>query len=65
MGVTTAIGGEGGTPVPAGQIPAYFRELETQGISINFGTHYSQAQARAVVLGNSRRAPTAASAPPM
>lgn len=31
MGVTTAIGGEGGTPVPAGQIPAYFRELETQG----------------------------------
>ena len=59
MGVTTAIGGEGGTPVPAGQIPAYFRELETQGISINFGTHYSQAQARAVVLGNTRRAPNA------
>lgn len=59
MGVTTAIGGEGGTPVPAAQIPAYFRELESQGISINFGTHYSQAQARAVVLGNTRRAPTA------
>src|SRR4029079_11665962 len=34
-GVTTAIGGEGGTPVPASQIPAYFRRLETQGISIN------------------------------
>src|SRR4051812_25651798 len=24
MGATTAIAGEGGTPVPAGQIPAYF-----------------------------------------
>ncbi len=59
MGVTTAIGGEGGTPVPAGQIPDYFRQLETQGISINFGTHFSQAQARNAVLGNTSRAPTA------
>ena len=38
MGVTTAIGGEGGTPVPASRIPEYFRGLEQQGISINFGS---------------------------
>jgi N-acyl-D-amino-acid deacylase len=58
MGVTTAIGGEGGTPVPAREVPAYFTQLETQGISINFGTYFSQAQARNVVLGNTSRAPT-------
>ena len=58
MGVTTAIGGEGGTPVPAREVPAYFTQLETQGISINFGTYFSQAQARNVVLGNTARAPT-------
>jgi N-acyl-D-aspartate/D-glutamate deacylase len=60
MGVTTAIAGEGGTPVPAAQIPAYFRQLEQQGISINFGTFFSQAQTRFAVLGNTSRAPTAA-----
>jgi N-acyl-D-amino-acid deacylase len=60
MGVTTAIGGEGGTPVPASEIPAYFRRLETQGISINFGTYFSEAQARVAVLDRSARAPTAA-----
>ena len=59
MGVTTAIGGEGGTPVPTRDIPAYFQQLTQQGISINFGTYFSQAQARGVVLGNSARAPTA------
>ena len=37
-GVTTAIGGEGGTPVPAEGIAEYFAALERQGISINFGT---------------------------
>src|SRR5581483_2603368 len=31
-GVTTAIGGEGGTPVPAGQVGDYFNRLEKQGI---------------------------------
>ena len=31
QGVTTAIGGEGGTPVPAAGIPEYFAELEQQG----------------------------------
>src|SRR5262249_9455656 len=35
-GVTTAIGGEGGTPVPAGRVAEYFTGLERQGISINF-----------------------------
>jgi N-acyl-D-aspartate/D-glutamate deacylase/amino acid transporter len=60
MGVTTAIGGEGGTPVPASEIPAYFHRLEAQGISINFGSYFSETQARVPVLGMSARAPTAA-----
>ena len=59
MGVTTAIGGEGGFPVPASGIPSYFGTLERQGISINFGSYYSQTQARVAVLGQSARAPTA------
>jgi N-acyl-D-amino-acid deacylase len=59
MGVTTAIGGEGGTPVPASQIPQYFQQLEQQGISINFGSYFSQTQARVAVLGMNARAPNA------
>lgn len=59
MGVTTAIGGEGGTPVPAEGIADYFATLERQGISMNFGTYYSEAQARTAVLGNTARAPNA------
>jgi N-acyl-D-amino-acid deacylase len=59
MGVTTAIGGEGGTPVPASGIPEYFATLERQGISINFGTYFSQTQTRVAVLGRQARAPTA------
>jgi len=59
MGVTTAIGGEGGTPVPAGEIPRYFEQLEAQGISINFGSYFSETQARVAVLGRSARAPDA------
>jgi N-acyl-D-aspartate/D-glutamate deacylase len=59
-GVTTAIGGEGGTPVPAGQVADYFRTLEQQGISINFGSYFSETQARIAVLGMSARAPTSA-----
>src|SRR3954447_16694650 len=59
-GVTTAIGGEGGTPVPAAQIPQYFATLERQGISINFGTYFSETQTRVAVIGRSARAPTAA-----
>lgn len=70
MGVTTAIGGEGGTPalpqdrdlprrgVPTATIPDYFRALEDSAISINFGTYYSQTQARVAVLGSSARGPT-------
>ena len=60
MGVTTAIGGEGGTPVPASRIGEYFAGMEQQGISINFGTYFSETQARIAVLGMSARAPTPA-----
>jgi N-acyl-D-aspartate/D-glutamate deacylase len=56
-GVTTAIGGEGGTPVAADRISEYFATLERQGISINFGTYFSETQARIAVLGNESRAP--------
>src|SRR4030095_695025 len=51
MGVTTAIGGEGGTPVAADMIPDYFAGLEKTGISINFGSYFSETQARVAVLG--------------
>ncbi len=60
MGVTTLIGGEGGTPVEAEEIDAYFRELETKGISVNFGTYYSATQARVAVLGEGDDDPTPA-----
>ena len=60
QGVTTAIGGEGGFPVPASRIPEYFAGLEKNGISINFGSYFSETQARVPVLGNSARAPNAA-----
>jgi N-acyl-D-amino-acid deacylase len=71
MGVTSAIGGEGGTPSIAGvpgeedrrgarteDIPRFFEILEDQGISINFGSFYSQTQARRQVIGTENRAPT-------
>jgi len=56
-GVTTAIAGEGGTPVPSAQIGDYFARLEKQGISMNFGTYYSSAQARVEVMGDVAGAP--------
>jgi N-acyl-D-aspartate/D-glutamate deacylase len=59
-GVTTAIGGEGGTPVPAARVREYFTGLERTGISINFGSYFSETQARVAVLGRSARAPDAA-----
>jgi N-acyl-D-amino-acid deacylase len=59
MGVTSAIGGEGGTPVPVDSIAAYFRRLEERGISMNFGSYFSETQARVAVLGNANRAPDA------
>ncbi len=60
MGVTSAIAGEGGTPVDASDIPQYFDSLQHQGISINFGSYFSETQARTEVLGNTARAPNAA-----
>jgi N-acyl-D-amino-acid deacylase len=59
-GVTTAIGGEGGTPVPAAQVADYFASLERQGISMNFGSYFSETQTRVAVLGQSARKPTSA-----
>ncbi|QIB67599.1 D-aminoacylase [Kineobactrum salinum] len=52
MGVTSAIGGEGGTPVPAEGIQGYFQALEQQGISLNFGIYYNAFQAREAVVGD-------------
>jgi N-acyl-D-amino-acid deacylase len=51
-GVTSAIAGEGGTPVPAAKIREYFKTLETQGISLNFGSYYGAGQARVEVMGD-------------
>lgn len=59
MGVTTAIGGEGGFPVPASGISGYFDKLAQQGIGINFGNYYSQTQARVAAMGYVSRSPTA------
>ncbi len=58
MGVTSLIGGEGGTPVPAAEIKAYFTELEEKGISVNFGTYYMATQARVAVIGDKNIDPT-------
>lgn len=58
MGVTTAIGGEGGTPVPAEKISDYLAGLEKSGVSINFGSYFSETQARVAVLGMVAREPT-------
>lgn len=52
MGVTSAIGGEGGTPVPAADISGYFRTLESQGISLNFGSYFNAFQAREFAVGD-------------
>lgn len=57
-GVTTLIAGEGGTPVPADQVAAYFKELETKGIAVNFGTYYSPTQARREVYGDAAGTPS-------
>jgi N-acyl-D-amino-acid deacylase len=57
-GVTTAIGGEGGTPVPAEQIREFWVGLEKGGISLNWGSYFSETQARIAVLGYDSRQPT-------
>jgi N-acyl-D-aspartate/D-glutamate deacylase len=56
-GVTTAIGGEGGTPVPASQVAEYFNTLERQGLSSNFGSYFCATQARVAVIGRSASGP--------
>jgi len=56
-GVTTAIAGEGGTPVPADKLREYWAELEKDGISLNFGTYFFEAQARVAVLSYDARKP--------
>src|SRR5690606_1572096 len=60
MGVTTVVAGEGGTPVDAAEIPAYFAQLERQGIAVNFATYYSATQARVAVMGERDGKPAAA-----
>jgi N-acyl-D-amino-acid deacylase len=57
QGVTTAIAGEGGTSGPAEELDKDFAELTAKGISINFGTYVSAAQARMAVLGSANRDP--------
>ena len=59
MGVTTAIGGEGGVPVrTVASVSEYFTGLQQKGISINFGSYYSATQARTAVIGMTARKPT-------
>jgi N-acyl-D-amino-acid deacylase len=58
-GITTAISGELGSPVPSEQLAQYFTELEKSGISMNFGTYYSEMQARQAVIGEVNRKPSA------
>jgi N-acyl-D-amino-acid deacylase len=57
-GVTSAIGGEGGTPVPAEQLRDFWAALLNTGISLNFGSYFSETQARIAVLGYDARQPT-------
>ena len=60
QGVTTGIAGEAGTPVPAEKLAEYFANLEKGGISMNFGTAFSETQARVAVVGEDARDPTPA-----
>ncbi len=57
-GVTTAIAGEGGTPVSADKVHEYLASLQKTGISLNFGSYFSETQARTAVLGYADRPPT-------
>lgn len=60
QGVTTAIAGEGGTPVGSAKISSYFDQLQRQGMSLNFGTLYGASQARVEVMGDIDGDPTPA-----
>jgi hypothetical protein len=53
-GVTTAIGGEGGTPVPADRILEYFARLERQGIARETGKDPADAAFDLVSQGQGR-----------
>ncbi len=59
-GVTTAIAGEGGSPVAAGKLDKWFTDLQAKGVSINFGTYYGACQARVDVMGDKDGRPTEA-----
>jgi len=59
-GVTTPIAGEDGPPVHVDSLAPYFRRLERQGLSVNYGTYVSEGQIRVAVLGQVARAPTPA-----
>lgn len=59
-GVTTAIAGEGGSPVGSAKLDAWFSDLQARGISINFGTYYGAGQARVEVMGDKAGPPTSA-----
>src|SRR6266404_5339690 len=54
---STAIGGEGGTPVPPDKLREYWAAHEKNGISLNFGTYFSETQAREAVLNYDARKP--------
>ncbi len=58
QGITSAIAGEGGTPVPAAKVNEYFNQLEQTGLSLNFGSYYGAAQARVEVMGDKAGKPT-------
>jgi N-acyl-D-amino-acid deacylase len=58
QGITAAIAGEGGTPVPAARVDEYFSQLERSGISLNFGSYYGAGQARVEVMGDKAGKPT-------
>lgn len=57
QGITSAIAGESGTPVPAEKLADFFTQLEVQGISLNFGTYYGATQARVEVIGSGSAPP--------
>ena len=46
--------------MPAGQVADYLAKLQRQGISVNFGSYFSEEQARVAVLGQSARPPSPA-----
>lgn len=59
-GVTTAIAGEGGSPVGSAKLDAWFTDLQKSGISLNFGTYYGAGQARVEVMGDAAGQPSPA-----